>query len=145
MDIFDPNDVYNRISKMHNEIEKMFNTIMMPESDKQIEKSKPDIRQPRDVLKETESSLLATINLPSTSEDKIDLDIRNNSIGIIAKRKVESQMQNVPGGQKMQVMKKVLPLPKPIDPEKTVAMYQDGILKLDMPKINIKPKRLNLQ
>jgi HSP20 family molecular chaperone IbpA len=142
MNISNPNDVYDKISSMRDDIEKMFNTIMQPKTQEPIQKKEPVLK---DSLKETDNSLIGVFNLPSLSEDQIELDIRNNTIGIIAKRKVQNEIASAPGSQKIKIVKKVLPLPRLIDPEKTIALYKDGVLKLDMPKINTKPKKVRLQ
>jgi len=140
MNISNPNDVYNKISSMRDDIEKMFNIIMKP-AEEPIQKKEPQVK---DSLKETSHSLIATFNLASTPEDQIELDIRNNTIGIIAKRKIQSEIASAPGN-KIKIVKKVLPLPRLIDPQKTIALYKEGVLKLDMPKISTKPKRIKLQ
>ncbi|MBU0615706.1 MAG: Hsp20/alpha crystallin family protein [Nanoarchaeota archaeon] len=133
-------DMYDKIAKMHDEIEQMYKKLMMPQPIQTIKKQVPEIRPE---LQETESSLIATLRVPNA--DDVNLDIRANSVGIIAQRKMQKSIDNVKSVTQVQQFKKILPLPTMIDPQNTIAVYQDNVLKLTMPKVELKSKRMKLK
>lgn len=85
-----------------------------------------------DIL-DTPSELVVLINLPGVHKEDIDLQVTEDSISI------EARVKAVPGkvlkSERPTSFKRDVPLPVEIKPEESRARYENGVLKVLVPKL----------
>ena len=95
---------------------------------------------------ETEKNVLATFEVPGAGKDDIDLNVTEDSIEVQAERKVEKETRKDDKGYYSYMSSasqfyRRMPLPARVDPDKSMAVYKDGVLRVTMPKLTPKPHK----
>ncbi len=102
------------------------------------------LRTPVFHVKETEDKVLAKIEIPGIDKKDIELHIAKDHIEIRAEKKAEKEVK---GKEEYSYFShsssfyRMIPLPSEIDEDKATATYENGILKLEMPKSNVSKKK----
>lgn len=111
-----------------------------------------DINKPVYDFEEGKDHYIFSFDLPGIGRENLSVDLRGNALEISAHRKTqESDRNKTIDGESRQVgfFKKTLSLPEAVDLEKIEAHYEDGVLRVLLPKkekaapqkIEIKTKR----
>lgn len=98
-------------------------------------------------LYETADDLVAVVELPGMRKEDIDISLHDGTLTISGERKREST-----NGEKAQrteryvgTFRRSIALPTRVDASKVNASYQDGILKVTLPKAEeAKPKQIQV-
>lgn len=98
-------------------------------------------KTPKIDLYETEKEITAEIEIPGVDPKNIDVEVGNSSLKIEAKKE-EKKQEKEKGYFRKEIStgyyKRIVALPDEVAKEKVEATYNDGILKIIMPKITKK-------
>lgn len=89
-------------------------------------------------LYEDENNLVAEMNLPGLKGDDIDVEVQNNHLRISGRREEVSEKKEKSHYAKeihRGSFERVVALPDPVNGEAVEAEYDNGVLKVIMPKI----------
>jgi len=99
------------------------------------------IRTPRVDVYETNGNVVAEIELPGVEPKDIDLEVEKDAIKVEAKREQKKE-EKKKGYYRKELSqgyyKRIVPLPVEVQEKKAKAVYKDGVLKVEIPKV--KPK-----
>lgn len=149
-------DMFEEMRRMQEEMDRMFDdffrvrrpTLAGP-AQKAGQKGelvkKAPARSPVCNICETEKNVLAAFEIPGVDKADISLNVTENSIEVSAKRKVEKEVKDDKGGaysyySSASQFYRHLPLPRKVVPDKAVATYKDGMLRVEMPKVRQLPQ-----
>lgn len=96
---------------------------------------------PGKYLEEKDDELVVKFILPGIKKKNIDLKVTEAMVNLEVSFDFEHKLQSgvmTLSDKKMGVVKRKVKLPEKIIPEKTVANFENGILKVEMPKIEKK-------
>lgn len=93
------------------------------------------LRLPVADLYETESSVIATFELPGVEKEEIQLDVTEDRIEVKVEKKAEKEI-NFYGA---------LPMPKDVVAENAEATYKNGILRIEIPKAKKQDSRKRIE
>lgn len=90
-------------------------------------------------VQETDDEHVITAELPGIKKEQIQLDVLDNymTITVFSTESITEEDENQKIVKKQQSMKKsirTIPLPQPINESKVKASYQNGLLKIRVPK-----------
>jgi len=98
----------------------------------------PLMRTPRADVYESGDNVVAEFEIPGVNPKDIDIEVRKDMIGVEA-RAEEKKEEKKKGYYKKELnrgyYKRVLPLPVEVKEDKAEADYENGVLKVVMPKI----------
>jgi HSP20 family protein len=99
-------------------------------------------------LYESGDHFVAVVELPGMRKDAIDISLHDGALTISGERKRESN-DNGETAQRSEryvgTFRRSIALPTRVDPSKVTATYQDGILKVTLPKAEeAKPKQIQV-
>jgi HSP20 family protein len=99
-------------------------------------------------LYESGDHFVAVVELPGMRKDLIDISLHDGTLTISGERKRESN-NNGEAAQRTEryvgTFRRSIALPTRVDPSKVTATYQDGILKVTLPKAEeAKPKQIQV-
>jgi len=98
----------------------------------------PEFRRPRMNISETDKDVIAEVELPGVDPKNIEVEVGDNFLKVQAKKKEEKE-EKKKGYYKKEISagfyKRVVPLPVEVKGEKAQASYEDGILKVVIPKV----------
>jgi HSP20 family protein len=103
----------------------------------------PMIRTPRMDVYETDSSVVAEIELPGVDPKNIEIEVKDNILRIEARAEEKKEVKEKGYYRKetgSRYFKRQVSLPAQVTEQKTEAEYSDGVLKVTMPKV--KPKKV---
>lgn len=102
----------------------------------------PMFRHPRMDIYETDGKIVAEIELPGVNPKNIEIEVKENVLRIEAKRE-EKKEEKRKGYYRKELSKgyykRAVRLPAEVVGEKTEATYEEGVLKVVIPKM--KPKK----
>lgn len=95
-------------------------------------------------MEESEDKIHLKLEVPGMSADDIDIQVMREAVTISGERKTESTSER--NGQRRSEFRygsfrRTIPLSVPIDNNNVEAAYKDGILTLDLPKIEDESKK----
>lgn len=97
----------------------------------------PKIRTPRMNISETEDKIIAEVEMPGVDPKDIEVEVRDNLLKVEAKKKEEKEEKRK-GYYKREIsagyFKRVVPLPVEVEEKRASAEYEDGILRIEIPK-----------
>lgn len=98
----------------------------------------PRIRTPRMDIYETENNVVAEFELPGVKPDDIEVEVKEGHLKVEAKTKKEKEEKGK-GFYKREIgesiFKRIVPLPAEVQEEKAEAEYENGILRVTIPKV----------
>ena len=98
-------------------------------------------------LYETGDHLVAVVELPGMRKEDIDISLHDGTLTISGERKREGSKGETAQRTERYVgtFRRSIALPTRVDPNKVSATYQDGILKVTLPKAEeAKPKQIKV-
>lgn len=89
-------------------------------------------------MEESDGKIHLKVEVPGMNADDLDIRVMREAVMISGERKTESTSEN--NGQKRSEFRygsfsRTIPLPEPVDNTNVQADYKDGILMLDLPKV----------
>lgn len=93
---------------------------------------------PRADLVETENEFEVTVDLPGMKREEIEVEVKDGDLWISGKRAEEKEEKGKTYHRverRSGEFRRILSLPTAIDPEKVVATYDNGVLKVTAPKM----------
>lgn len=91
----------------------------------------------KDIL-ETDESVIVHIDLPGIKKKDIDLDVTETRVRVKANFDIEQEIQKgshlTLHDRKTGVVRRTVRLPKKVIPTEAEAEYEDGVLKVEIPK-----------
>jgi HSP20 family protein len=89
-------------------------------------------------MEQTEDAIHLKVEVPGMNADDLDVQVAKDAVMITGERKSESKSEN--NGMKRSEFRygsfsRTIPLPAPIDNNQVKGDYQDGILTLELPKM----------
>ena len=101
------------------------------------------MRAPKADLYESDGNIVVEFELPGVDPKDIDLEVKDNMVKIEAKSE-EKKEEKKKGYYKKELSrgyyKRVLPLPVEVQDKKAEASYDNGVLKIVIPKVEEKKK-----
>ena len=101
---------------------------------------------PRVSIAETDSQFDVTVDLPGIDPKEVQVEMRGNELWLTGERKQEKEEKDKNYHRVEQQygrFERVIPLPVAVDDGKIEAHYQDGVLKITIPKSEaVRPKRI---
>jgi len=103
----------------------------------------PEMRIPKMDISETEKDVIAEVELPGVDPKDIEVEVKDNVLRVQAKRK-EKKEEKRKGYYRKEISagfyKRAIPLPVEVKGEKAEATYEDGVLKIVIPKKEVTKK-----
>lgn len=135
-------DPFEDLRRMHEEIDKAFGRVFTrPLLGRKIGKELvpfKEARAPVSDIKETGKSIIATIELPGIPKENIELNVTEDSIEVKAQQKAEKEVKKkaiYSYQSKASQFYRKIPLPAEVKAEKAEAIFEDGLLKVEIPKV----------
>lgn len=89
-------------------------------------------------MEQTENAVHLKVELPGMKADDLDVQVTQEAVMITGERKSESKSENK-GTRRTEFrygsFQRTIPLPVPVDNNQVTGDYQDGILTLELPKL----------
>ena len=141
---------FNPVREMndfHRQMDSFFNTPLFrvgPLSDE----GRAEMWYPSVDMFEKEAALVIKAELPGLSKDDIDVNIEDGKLTLSGERRSESEIEKDKFYRRERTYGKFVrtfALPADIDPDKIVAEFKDGVLKIEIPKPeNKKPRQITV-
>jgi len=103
--------------------------------------------QPATDIYETADAVVVVVDLAGVPEDEIQLVVARDSLTIRGERREVDQqgertysLIEIPFGP----FERIVPLPRPVDPESAAASYRAGFLRVTLPKLSVTPMRVQV-
>ncbi len=151
--MFWENDLFDEIRHLQQEMQRMWAGPYMAlpgyrEKDKDMMPARKQgmdwFRTPKCELCETESSMIASIELPGVDKKDISLNINDDSIEVKVEKKQEKEEKDKDhysyAGLSHSFYRNI-PLPKSVDSSKATAVYRNGVLRVEVPKAEKEQKK----
>ena len=108
----------------------------------------PKIRTPRMDIYETDNKVVAEVELPGVDPKNIEVEVKDGMLKVEAKQK-EVKEEKGKGYFRREMgaryFKRVVPLPTEVQEEKAQAEYENGILKIEIPKVAKKEEKKKIK
>lgn len=127
-------DWFDDIRRIRDEMDRIFQSPFLPAK---VSERKVMPRVPNCHVFETETAVIADIELPGVEKKDIDLRINEQSleIKVDAKKEVEKKTEHgFSYSSARQSFYRYIPLPKRVIPDKAEAEFKNGLLRVNMPK-----------
>ena len=103
------------------------------------------VYEPEIDVAENEKFVIVRCDLPGIEKDKIDVEVRNNSLTLKGFRSVAQEEKNTTAGfvrmeRRFGAFVKTITLPAPVDETHAKASYLNGVLTIELPKLVPGPK-----
>jgi HSP20 family protein len=101
---------------------------------------------PRTTVAETDKEYEVQVDLPGIKPEEVHVEMRGNELWLTGERKEEKEEKGKNYHrieQEYGCFERVIPLPAPVGEDKIKAHYQNGVLKVTVPKSEaVRPKRV---
>jgi len=132
-------ETFDRIRRFENEIFRVFDDFW-----RSFDISFPEIRLPPQPFRsiavdvaETKDEVIVRADLPGFSKDEIKVKATEEAVHIEAMKKEETKEEGESyfrQERRLGAVKRVIPLPVPVIPEKAKAKFENGVLEIRLPK-----------
>ncbi|MFP4403377.1 MAG: Hsp20/alpha crystallin family protein [Candidatus Woesearchaeota archaeon] len=150
--------IWKEIMSLQNQIDMLFENSYLEEylgASNLLKKGNitpENYRKPISNIHETDTKIIAEIEMPGMNKEDIDVEVDDNTLKVKAEKKQEIKEKDKKESYSYKrdflgFYKKFL-LPENVDSQKAKAEYNEGILKINLPKIEIessKKNRLNIK
>ncbi len=131
--------VFELFEELRNQINRMFEEIMEPLFPPETPMHNVSGRelQPLTHVRETEESIIITVDLPCVKKEDIKVNVTENMVKIEAPMREcvrLSQYGAIQREAEFDVFKKTVRLPVAVEPQKARARFKGGILEIVLPK-----------
>jgi HSP20 family protein len=103
----------------------------------------PRVRTPRMDIYEKDDKIVAEVEIPGVKPEDVNVEVTDNLLKIEAKAKEEKE-EKEKGYYKREIgtryFKRVVSLPTEVKGDEATAEYEDGILRIEIPKIKKEEK-----
>ena len=134
------------ISRLEEEMEDLFGRLFQGSGDWLIPTE--GFLPPADVV-ETDKGFEVTVDLPGMKPDEVNVELKSGGLWISGKREEEKEEEGKTYHRierRSGEFRRVVPVPETIDEEKVTAHFEDGVLKIVVPKNEeVKPKRIEVE
>jgi len=101
-------------------------------------------REPSVDILETDKEIIANAEMPGLDKKDININLTQDRLEISAETKQEEKKEEK--GYSYREIRtgsyyRALSLPSPVDPDRSRASYENGVLKIEMPKTEIKERK----
>jgi len=131
-------DIFNDMMRLHRQMDRMlrFSGEQLPAHSRPgRDRNLATTRKPVCDLCETESSYMASVELPGVDKKDIQLDISDDQIIVKVEKKAENKEDNSHEYHAThQSFFRKIAMPKHVDSANAKASYKDGMLKVEVPK-----------
>ena len=133
---------WRSLMDLQRNIDRMFDQAFSPVSSGDWNEER--IFHPACDIDETESHYVMSVDLPGMSKKDINIEARENQLFISGERKSERK-SNGASERFYGKFHRVVTLPEGVDAERIEAQYQDGVLKVALPKLeSAKPRQIKI-
>jgi HSP20 family protein len=106
-------------------------------------------RQPVSDIYETDTDVVAELELPGLDKKNIEVNVDDRSITVVAKINSENKIEDKKKGmyrfeRSCSGFSRQFSLPTNVDANKANAEYKDGVLKITVPKLKLEEKKKKL-
>lgn len=105
---------------------------------------KKGFRTPLSDIRETETKVIATFELPGADKGEIDLNVTEDTIEIKVSKKAEKEVKDknkYSYEARSSQFYRALPLPTTVKAHQAKATYKNGILNIEIPKEKVEKKK----
>ena len=144
-------DIFEMMEKLHQEMDQSFKRLFQQSigaSNALIPAEKGAYRNPRCDLCETESGVLAAVEVPGVDKQDIDLQVTEDSIEVRAQKKQEKESRDKGSYQfasQQTIFYRRIPLPVKVRSEQAKASYKNGVLTIEVPKVKQLEKKKRVE
>ena len=140
--------IFDEIQRMHEDMDRMFDGWFGNTSATPLLGTTKNYLAPRraaaDVY-ETDKEFVAEIDLPGVDKKNIHLDVTDNAINVSCEQKHESEITDEKKGiyrmeRSSSGFYRQIPLPQNVDTNNVDAKYENGVLKISVPKKQLEDK-----
>ena len=136
--------VFGRLSTLHNEIERLFETPFSELTASQLLSG----WTPRLDVYEDKDNVYVKAELPGLKREEIELSVHDGTLSLSGERKNETKTEGTEQYQAERFFgrfQRTISLPAPIATDKVKAEYKDGILTVTLPKTEeAKPRKIEV-
>lgn len=136
-------DPFEDMSRMYHEMNRIFNRefsginkALTQKKGKNLVK-RDKFRVPLADIKETEKEVIATFEIPGADKNDIELNIKDNNVEVKVEKKDEKEVKDKDKYSYQSYSSsfyRSLPLPSNVSSDKAKASYENGVLKVTIPK-----------
>ncbi|HDM35659.1 MAG TPA: Hsp20/alpha crystallin family protein [Candidatus Syntrophoarchaeum butanivorans] len=143
-------DPFEELRRMQEWMDRVFGelyeeTRLLPAPGEEVERT----AVPSVDLIDKDDKLLLKADMPGISKDGIKVEIKGDRIEISAEAKKEEEEKEegyIRRERRYTRYYRSIPLPEKVDPEKVEASFKDGVLSIEMPKVEAKEvKRIEVK
>ncbi len=143
------NDSWNNfrgLSELQRDMDRMFDAFLTPHRG---EGELTSAFQPATDLDETEDHYEVSMDLPGIPKDSVKIELHNGTLTVSGERKYENKGKDKEGGRFIERsyghFRREFSLPKTVDADRVEAEFNDGVLKIFIPKTEVaKPKQIKI-
>jgi HSP20 family protein len=140
-------DPFRNMTTLQDRINRVFDEAANRSNGYDDEVSKCDWRPIVDIY-DSEKAIVINAELPGVTKDNITLDVKENILTLKGERKsgAEAKKENYYRMERcFGNFERAFTLPSAVDPEKITANFKDGILKIEIPKLEEKrPRQISI-
>lgn len=133
---------WEEMQKMNRQLENLFSNFgvprpTLPNNQGRQKKELVKARSAVSNIYQTANTVVAVFELPGTDKKDIELNVTGNAIEVKAVRKISKEMKTKCSHSycaASSMFYRALPLPAKVIPDKSVATYKDGVLKVAIAK-----------
>lgn len=137
-------DVWSPLSEFRSEFDRLFDDWMIPNKGRNLDNQ----FAPACDVEEIDDHYLLSLEMPGIKKDDIKLEMRDNQMIISGERRQEEQKKEKGysySERRFGKFQRSFTLPSGIDGDKIEANYQDGVLRVVVPKAeSVKPKQIKI-
>lgn len=131
-------DPFREMMSLQREMNRLFDDISTQGSSQSSGNNSAMSMMPLAEMDESDNKIHLKVEVPGMNADDIDIRVMKEAVMISGERKSESTSEQ--NGQKRSEFRygsfsRTIPLPEPVDNSNVEAEYKDGILTLDLPKV----------
>ncbi|MBE9063646.1 Hsp20/alpha crystallin family protein [cf. Phormidesmis sp. LEGE 11477] len=131
-------DPFREMMSLQREMNRLFDDISTRENNQSSMSGRSMSMMPLAEMEESDGKIHLKLEVPGMNADDIDIRVTKEAVMINGERKTESTSEQ--NGQRRSEFRygsfsRTIPLPEPVDNSNVQAEYRDGILTLDLPKV----------
>ncbi len=138
-------DPFRELISMRDDMERLFNTFF----GKHYVEESEGVWLPVVDIEEDNESFIVKAELPGLKKEDVKISVRGNLLTISGERKKEEETKNKTYHRVERLYGKfsrTISLPSEVDINKIKAVYKDGVLHINLPKLEImKPKEIEVE
>jgi HSP20 family protein len=132
---------FQEVDTLQREINRLFESII---DNKGQEKDKFSLIPPAE-MEETDNAIDLRLELPGMDPKDLDIQVTTDSVSISGERKSEAKTEEkgvIRSEFRYGQFRRVIPLPTPIDNKNVKAEYKDGVIHLNLPKVEAEKQKV---